>query len=81
MIRRQARTAWGIQGGRRRPQAAPQTGHKAVWGVARPQVVEGSGMAGRGETLGSPWIPLPVRACQADNVKKQYYLLTSTENT
>ena len=31
-------------------------------GVARPQGVEGLGMAGPGETLGSPWIPLPVRA-------------------
>jgi hypothetical protein len=36
----------------------------AVWGVARPQGVEGSGMAGPGETLRSPWIPLPVRACK-----------------
>jgi hypothetical protein len=38
-------------------------GRKAVWGVARPQGVEGLGMAGPHETLGSPWIPLPVRAC------------------
>jgi hypothetical protein len=30
--------------------------------VARPQGIEGWGMAGQGETLGSPWIPLPVRA-------------------
>jgi hypothetical protein len=43
--------------------ATPQT---AVWGLARPQGVEGSGMAGWGKTLGSPWIPLPVRACQRD---------------
>jgi hypothetical protein len=46
----QARTGKGIPGGRRWPQAA------------RPQGLEGSGMAGPGETLGSPWIPLPVRA-------------------
>jgi hypothetical protein len=32
-------------------------GHKAVWGVARPAGIE-AGEAG--ETLGSPWIPLPV---------------------
>jgi hypothetical protein len=31
------------------------------------------GMAGPGETSGSPWIPLPVRACQGDNVKEEYY--------
>jgi hypothetical protein len=37
-------------------------GTEAVWGVARPQGVEGSGMAGPHETLESPWIPLPVRA-------------------
>jgi hypothetical protein len=35
----------------------------AVWGVARLQGVCGLGMAVPGETLGSPWIPLPVRAC------------------
>jgi hypothetical protein len=29
---------------------------EAVWGVARPQGVEESRMAGPGETLGSPWI-------------------------
>jgi hypothetical protein len=37
-------------------------GRNAVLGVARPQGVEGLGMAGRGETLGSPWILLPVGA-------------------
>jgi hypothetical protein len=37
-------------------------GHEAVSGMARPQSVEGSGMAGPGETLGSPLIPLAVRA-------------------
>jgi hypothetical protein len=35
--------AWGVQGGIRWPQAA------------RLQGVEGSGMAGPGENLGSPW--------------------------
>jgi hypothetical protein len=65
---KQVRTAWGIQGGRRRPQAArptgepPQNGIKAVLGVARPQGIEGLGMAGLGETLGSPWILLHIRA-------------------
>jgi hypothetical protein len=34
-------------------------GEEDVWGVVCPQGVEGSGMAGPGETLGSPWIPLP----------------------
>jgi hypothetical protein len=40
----------------------PPNGRKGVWGVARPQGVEGLGMARPGETLGRPWIPLPVRA-------------------
>jgi hypothetical protein len=39
-----------------------EDGCKAVWGVARPQGVYGLGMAGPYETLGRPWIPLPVRA-------------------
>jgi hypothetical protein len=37
--------------------------HKALSGVARPQGVKGLGMAGPGETLGSLWILLAVRAC------------------
>jgi len=40
------RTVWGVQGGRRRPQAALQG-------------IEGSGMAGPGENVESPWPPLP----------------------
>jgi hypothetical protein len=36
----------------------PTNGRKAVWGVARPQGIEGLGMAGPHETLGSLWIPL-----------------------
>jgi hypothetical protein len=45
IVQTQARTAWGIQGRRRRPQAAclagglPPNSRKAVWGVARPQGV------------------------------------------
>jgi hypothetical protein len=64
---KQARTA-SIQRGRRRPQATrfagglPRNGLKAVLGVARPQGVEGLGMAGPGETLGCPWIQLAIRA-------------------
>jgi hypothetical protein len=40
----------------------PRNGRKAVSAVARLQSVEGSGMAGPEETLGSPWIPLAIRA-------------------
>jgi hypothetical protein len=32
----------------------PPNNRKAVWGMARPQGIEGLGIAGRGETLGSP---------------------------
>jgi hypothetical protein len=42
-----------------------RNGRKAVSGVAWPQGIEGSGMAGPGETLGSPWIPLAIQAIQA----------------
>jgi hypothetical protein len=58
------RTAWGVQGGRRRPQTPAMwaghhwNGHNAVSGVAHLQGVERSGMPGRRETLGSPWPPL-----------------------
>jgi hypothetical protein len=51
---------WGVQGGRRRPQVAcregwpPGNGSKIVLGVVRPQGIEGLGMTGPGETLGSP---------------------------
>jgi hypothetical protein len=41
----------------------PRNGSKAVSGMALPQGVEGSGMAGPDETLGSPWPPLPSRPC------------------
>jgi hypothetical protein len=44
--------------------ATPQTAVRPFGGVDRPQGIEGSGMAGLGETLGSLWIPLPVRACR-----------------
>jgi hypothetical protein len=47
---------WGVQGGGRRPQAAcPARGR------ARPQGTVGSGMAGPGESLRSPWPPLAIR--------------------
>jgi hypothetical protein len=52
----------GVEDGRRPPALRgvhPRNGHKAVSVVARPQGVEGLGMGGPGETLGSPWIPLP----------------------
>jgi hypothetical protein len=49
------RTAWGVQKGKRRRQGHPRNGRKAVSVVARPQGIEGSGMAGPVETLGSPW--------------------------
>jgi hypothetical protein len=39
-----------------------RNGLKDVSGVARPQGEEGSGMAGPGETLKSPWIPLVIQA-------------------
>jgi hypothetical protein len=38
----------------------PEKGRKAVSWVACPQGVEGSGMAGPGETLESPWPPLAI---------------------
>jgi hypothetical protein len=55
----QARTACGIQGGRRRPQAAHPAG------------VKGSGMAGPGGTLGSSWIPFAIPACYALKTKRK----------
>jgi hypothetical protein len=58
------RMAWGrrrVQKGRRRSQADCPASGSSVSGVARPQDVEGSGMAGLGETLGSPWPPLAMR--------------------
>jgi hypothetical protein len=51
----------GEEDGRRPPTlwaGYSRNGHNAVLGVARLQGVEGLGMAGPGETLGSPWIPL-----------------------
>jgi hypothetical protein len=55
----------GVSDGRRSPALRaghPRNGHKAVSGMAHPQPVEGLGMAGPGQTLGSPWIPLAIRA-------------------
>jgi hypothetical protein len=62
VVQLQALSAWGIQGvedGRRPPTLwadHPQNSRKAVSGVAHPQGIEGSGMAGLGKTLGSPCI-------------------------
>jgi hypothetical protein len=59
--------AWGIQGVEyvQRPPALragrPRNGIKTTFGVACSQGVEGLGMAGPGETLESPWIPLTIR--------------------
>jgi hypothetical protein len=44
----------------------PKNDRKAVSAVARPQGIEGSGMAGPGKTLGSPWPPLAIRSCYED---------------
>jgi hypothetical protein len=56
--RHQRRMACGVQKGKRWPQAT-----RPVSGMARQQGVEGSGMAGPGDTLGSPWPPLAIRPC------------------
>jgi hypothetical protein len=56
----------GEEDGRRPPALwadHPKNVCKAVSGVARPQSIEWSGMAGPGETLRSPWIPLAIRSC------------------
>jgi hypothetical protein len=39
----------------------PTNGRKAILAVARLQGVEGSGMAGPGETSGSPWPHIAMR--------------------
>jgi hypothetical protein len=60
----------------------PRNGHKAVLRVARPHGVEGSGMAGPGETLGNPWIPLAIRVCdQLVSVAQLLFLLVSQLST
>jgi hypothetical protein len=53
----------GVVYGRRSPMRAgapPLKHHEAVSGMARPQIVERSGMAGPHDTLGSPWPPLAI---------------------
>jgi hypothetical protein len=50
----------------------PPDSCKAVSGVARPQGIEGSSMAGPGETLGSPWPPLAIRPCLWASVLRCY---------
>jgi hypothetical protein len=51
----------GYPRGKKTAAGRPPNGRKAVWGVAHPQGVEGSGIARPGETLGSPWILLALR--------------------
>jgi hypothetical protein len=51
---------WVSKGVEEGPEAACSAG---VSGVARPQGVERLGMAGLGETLGSPRSPLAIRPC------------------
>jgi hypothetical protein len=64
------RTAWGVQGGRKRPQAARPAGHlTTVSGVVRPQGVERSGMAGLSE---SPWPHLPYAHVAFTQFQKSY---------
>jgi len=41
----------------------PRNSCKTISGVARPHSVEGLGMAGPRETLGTPWPPLAIRPC------------------
>jgi hypothetical protein len=59
------RVSKGVEDSRRLPTLLaghPQNGRKAVLEVARPQGVEGLGMKGQSETLGSLWILLAIRA-------------------
>jgi hypothetical protein len=56
------RVSDGVEDSRKLPTRPPQKRPKAVLGVARPQGIEGSGMAGPGETLRSLWIPLAIWA-------------------
>jgi hypothetical protein len=48
----------------------PCNRHEAVPGMACPQGIEGSGMAGPGETLGSPLLPLAIRLWQQIKILK-----------
>jgi hypothetical protein len=66
------RTAWGVQKSRRRAQCARPAGgpplkrlYGQILGVACPQGITGSGIAGPGGTLGHPYVraPPPVRIC------------------
>jgi hypothetical protein len=63
----------GIEDGRRPPTLRadhPLNSRKAVSGVAKLQSVEGYGMAGPNNTLGSPWPPLAIH----DTPMGPYYL-------
>jgi hypothetical protein len=61
------RAVWGVQKGRRQPQATrpaggPPPGRFRCGPPTRRRRV---GMAGLGETLGSPWLPLAIRPCKS----------------
>jgi hypothetical protein len=57
----------------------PRNGLKAVSGVARPQGIEGSGIAGPGETLRSPCTPLAIRACSSPTLSPHPFSLTTRQ--
>jgi hypothetical protein len=56
------RVSKGVEDGRKPP--ALGKGRKAVSGVARLQGLEGLGIAGPSDTLGSPWPTLAIRQCR-----------------
>jgi hypothetical protein len=53
----------------------PRNGRKANSRVARPQSVEGLGMAGPFETLGSPWLQLNLIKTMLRGLNKKIILL------
>jgi hypothetical protein len=57
--------AWGVQGGRTglRPRPASWQNLKRLIRPFYGQGIEGLGMAGRSNNLGSPWPPLAIRLC------------------
>jgi hypothetical protein len=62
-----------VEDGRRLPalQAGhPRNGRVVISGVARPQGIEGLGMADPSDALGSPWPPLAIRLRAARYAKR-----------
>jgi hypothetical protein len=59
----------GVEDGRRLQAGHPINTLKTVLGVARPQGIEGLGMAGPSQTSGSPWPPLAIHPCLLDQGK------------